>query len=164
MIPQPVAEPAGSPLTLRAFAPADYDELISWFPADAELELFTGVAGMWPLTTEKLEQRQLQPGVRAYSAVLEPSTLAGHVELVEIEPERVRFVRVAVAPRLRGHGLVGHLLDLAFEEARGSGATTVELHVVPGNVPALRSYERAGFVDAGKNPAHPQFIWMTRAL
>ncbi|WP_298227609.1 GNAT family protein [Gryllotalpicola sp.] len=152
-------------LTLRAFASTDYEELISWFPTDAELELFIGVSGAGPLTVEQLERRQHEPGVRAYSAVFDDSTLAGHVELVDAAPGQVRLARVAIAPRLRGRGLAGQLIDCALGEVRRSTtATMVGLLVVPGNTPALRSYARAGFADAGANPEYPQYIWMTRAI
>jgi GNAT superfamily N-acetyltransferase len=152
------------PLMLRDFVPADDAELISWFPTDAELALFSGVHGIWPLTPEKLELRRREPGVRAYSAVLGPSTLAGHVELVDAGAGHVRFARVAIAPGLRGRGLAASLLECAIDEARRLGATKVSLRVVPGNIPALRSYERAGFADAGTDPAVPQFVVMTRAV
>ncbi|MFC4242216.1 GNAT family N-acetyltransferase [Gryllotalpicola reticulitermitis] len=157
-------------LALRPFVASDDAELISWFPSDEALQLFAGVAGAWPLTPAQLERRRSEPGVHAYSAQLVgrdgdvADVLAGHVELVEAGAGSIRLARVAIAPALRGRGLAGQLVDRALDEARRIGATSAGLLVVPGNVPALRSYQRAGFVDAGVNHAFPQYVWMTRSL
>ena len=54
---------------------------------------------------------------------------------------------VAASARRRGIGWA--LLEQAVEWARGAGVTKLELHVFPHNEPAIRLYERFGFVREG---------------
>ncbi len=63
------------------------------------------------------------------------------------EPQTAELVSMWVAPAGRGKG-VGNALMTAIEDwARGIGATTLELSVVPGNDPAHNLYLRHGYVD-----------------
>jgi RimJ/RimL family protein N-acetyltransferase len=59
---------------------------------------------------------------------------------------------VAASHRRRGIGRL--LLDTAVAWARGSGIRKLELHVFPWNGPAIRLYERFGFVREGHRRAH----------
>jgi putative acetyltransferase len=59
---------------------------------------------------------------------------------------------VAASARRRGMGWA--LLDRAVEWARESGVRKLELHVFPHNEPAIRLYERFGFVREGFRRAH----------
>jgi RimJ/RimL family protein N-acetyltransferase len=59
---------------------------------------------------------------------------------------------VAASHRRRGIGRL--LLDMAVAWARGSGVRKLELHVFPWNGPAIRLYERFGFVREGHRRAH----------
>jgi RimJ/RimL family protein N-acetyltransferase len=59
---------------------------------------------------------------------------------------------VAESHRRRGIGRL--LLDTAVAWARGSGIRKLELHVFPWNGPAIRLYERFGFVREGHRRAH----------
>ena len=55
---------------------------------------------------------------------------------------------MAVAPSARGQGVGAALLHECERRARGSGATTLELHTHDAMRAAVRLYERAGFVRA----------------
>ncbi len=59
---------------------------------------------------------------------------------------------VAASHRRRGIGRL--LLDTAVAWARGSGIRKLELHVFPWNGPAIRLYERFGFVREGHRRGH----------
>jgi RimJ/RimL family protein N-acetyltransferase len=59
---------------------------------------------------------------------------------------------VAVGARRRGIGFA--LLDEAAAWARRVGVRKLELHVFPHNEPAIRLYERFGFVREGYRTAH----------
>jgi RimJ/RimL family protein N-acetyltransferase len=59
---------------------------------------------------------------------------------------------VAASARRRGIGWA--LLEQAVEWARGSGVRKLELHVFPHNEPAIRLYERFGFVREGLRLRH----------
>ncbi len=63
----------------------------------------------------------------------------------------VAVVRVlAVAPECRGEGLGLALLQRAKEEARRRGYRKLSLTVLGSNGPALRLYQRVGFVIEGR--------------
>jgi RimJ/RimL family protein N-acetyltransferase len=59
---------------------------------------------------------------------------------------------VAAADRRRGIGWA--LLEQAAEWAREAGVRKLELHVFPHNEPAIRLYERFGFVREGLRRGH----------
>lgn len=50
-----------------------------------------------------------------------------------------------VSPEHRGQGLNKILLDALFDWARNRGLNEIRLTVYPGNEPAIRAYEKAGF-------------------
>ncbi|TDW17317.1 GNAT family N-acetyltransferase [Kribbella kalugense] len=63
------------------------------------------------------------------------------------EESNAELVSMWVAPAGRGHG-VGNALMTAIEDwARSTGATVLDLSVVPGNDPAHNLYLRNGFED-----------------
>jgi GNAT superfamily N-acetyltransferase len=151
-----------STLSLRDFVPSDYPELISWFPNEPALDLFSGGTAHWPLTIEQISARADSREVDAFTAVMESGTAFGHVEFVRETAERVRLARLVIAPEFRGRGLTAHLLDHASAHARARGYRWLSLLVVPGNSPAMRSYARAGFVDVGTSVVRPEYIRMLR--
>jgi putative acetyltransferase len=59
---------------------------------------------------------------------------------------------VAVSARRRGIGWA--LLEQAADWARAAGVRKLELHVFPHNEPAIRLYEKFGFVREGYRKAH----------
>jgi RimJ/RimL family protein N-acetyltransferase len=59
---------------------------------------------------------------------------------------------VATSARRRGVGWA--LLEQAVEWARPAGVHKLELHVFPHNEPAIRLYERFGFVREGLRRGH----------
>jgi putative acetyltransferase len=61
---------------------------------------------------------------------------------------------IMVAKDSRGHGIGHALLETAVEWARVSGIRKLELHVFPWNEPAIRLYERFGFLREGFRKGH----------
>ena len=151
-----------STLSLREFVPSDYQELISWFPDEPALNLFSGNTVEWPLTIEQLSARVESRVADAFTVILESGTAVGHIEFVRETAERVRLARLAIAPEFRGLGLTAYLLDSASDHARARGFRWLSLLVVPGNLPAMRAYARAGFVDVGSTIVRPEYIRMLR--
>ena len=76
----------------------------------------------------------------------------------------VEVISVWVDPAARGAGVGDALLAEIARWATGSGAAVVRLAVRRDNGPAIRLYERAGFVHAGQSPDDPSEILMTRAV
>ena len=64
---------------------------------------------------------------------------------------------LAVHPAFRGQNLGGELLTRMADLARARGGTTLLLDVVEGNLPAIRLYERLGFVPTGRRREFQDF-------
>lgn len=65
------------------------------------------------------------------------------------DPRDCSLYGMWVDPRFRGSGVGRALVDAVIAQARAGGKRRVVLHVVAGNEPASRLYERAGFVLTG---------------
>ena len=62
------------------------------------------------------------------------------------DPGRAELISMWVDPAVRGQGVARLLIDAIAHWAAATGATTLELSVMPDNVGARRTYERTGFV------------------
>jgi ribosomal protein S18 acetylase RimI-like enzyme len=72
---------------------------------------------------------------------------------VRQRPDRVRYLaRMELVPAVQGQGLGSDLLRDLIASAAASGARAVELHVLLGNEPARRLYERFGFRAVSLEP------------
>ncbi|MFN2567156.1 MAG: GNAT family N-acetyltransferase [Gemmatimonadaceae bacterium] len=81
------------------------------------------------------------------------------------EPTIARLYQVWVAPERRQLGLGRALLDAAIEWARSRGAHTVVLNVTAGSSPAMRLYQRAGFVPIGElKPLRPGSALLSQSM
>lgn len=85
---------------------------------------------------------ELDTEVVGYVSLVPASPLASNAHVVMIDG-------LAVRPSARRRGVGAALLDAAVERARGDGARRVRLRVLATNEPALRLYERHGFVVEG---------------
>ena len=176
-------------LRLRPFDPVvDAPALRSWLPDEAAFRLFAGEDAPWPFTDEDAvragnpaarawtavaavpaEDAEAEPPARDAGAALEGPPV-GHVEIVPdgdrgVAGDRaVRLARIVLSPEVRGRGWGARLVEAAVHRAAAEGALRVGLYVVPGNAAALGAYARAGFVDRGRNPSHPSYVWMERDL
>jgi GNAT superfamily N-acetyltransferase len=71
---------------------------------------------------------------------------------------------VYVTPRLRGTGILGHLVEAIARWSRDAGRPLLELEVITGNHRAIRAYEKLGFTDTGQRSPHPTMPVLTEAL
>ena len=69
-----------------------------------------------------------------------------------------RLVDLALLPSMRGRGLGAALLAALQARAAAHGAR-IGLAVLRTNAPALRLYQRAGFVISGGNELQHQMLW-----
>ncbi len=76
---------------------------------------------------------------------------AVRIGLSELECE---IESIVVHPDFRRHGVGRRLLQAAIDWCRQNAAPMLRLEVRHGNVPAIRLYERAGFVAAGTRPRY----------
>ena len=71
---------------------------------------------------------------------------------------------VVVLPSHRGQRVAQQMFALVEREARKRGACKLTLEVLSGNVPALRSYEREGFIGYQLDPAFGHAIFLQKKL
>ena len=57
-----------------------------------------------------------------------------------------------VAPTQRNRGVARELLRRVEESAKSAGAHIIWLHVAESNAPAIRLYERHGYIQQGREP------------
>lgn len=136
---------------------ADYkalrDEMLAAFPeaftSDAETEASRPASSyLGRLGIERLEGGHFTLGAWRTTRLLgaigcerEPRPKVRHIGHV---------IGMMVRPEVRGTGLGAALLDACIAEARrAQGLELLTLSVTAGNLPALRLYERAGFVRYG---------------
>ena len=145
-------------LALRPFAADDDAALIAWIGSAEELERFAGSSLAWPLTADQLDRIRADPKAHAWTACTDPATQAavGHAELIVTGEDTGRIARVLLDPARRGEGLGGALVAAIVNRARALGITRLSLNVLAGNEPAIRTYRRLGFADAGSDPADPR--------
>jgi ribosomal protein S18 acetylase RimI-like enzyme len=68
---------------------------------------------------------------------------------IELRERTLHVHALLLEPQFRGHGIGGRVLSELEDEFRGR-IDEIELGVEPGNAPALRLYERAGFERVGE--------------
>ena len=68
---------------------------------------------------------------------------------------------LAVDPNEEGRGIGGAIVDACIALAGQKGYQAVRLDVVPGNIPAVRLYEKKGFVYAGKKDLRRNILKLT---
>lgn len=142
-------------ITLVPFTEAHFSPLIAWFSTEAEAVQWAGATVTFPLDHDQLlamlsETRQ-QPLQRlAWMAVAE-DRLVGHVQLALDWRNGIgRLARVGIAPAERGRGFASDMLDQIVDLAFAMPEIErLELNVFSFNIPAMRAYERLGFVSEG---------------
>ena len=146
-------------LELRPFGRDDFQRLISWITSPEFLLQWAGPSFAYPLDKAQLEKyvqesegRHLRR--RIFKAVDTASdSVVGHIELsgIDLRNKAARVCRVLVGdPSYRGKGIgtwmMKKILDLGFNQY---GLHRIDLVVFDFNKPAIRCYEKLGFVKEG---------------
>jgi len=139
-------------LSIRPRSSDDCHLIVSWVPDAEALYLFAGPRLRWPLTLDQLTVDEQSPERTAWVVVDACPEPIGQFELT-MRDGHAHLGRVLLDPTVRGRGLAHDLVRLAITRARALGATSIGLNVVTGNRPALRTYERAGFVGISRQDA-----------
>lgn len=135
-------------LILRRFEEADFNWLQGWVTSPKLLFQFSGERFSYPLRLEQLmEYRAEHPDRHMYTAWLAEEAVA-FGEIIPQDNGRPRLGRILVGnPAMRGRGLGALFITALVEECgRLYGCDAVELNVWDENTPAIRCYEKAGFV------------------
>ena len=146
-------------LTLRPATSADDQLLFEIYASTRAAEL-----EQVPWTDEQKSSFVLQQHVAQHSAyhqrhpdgqflVIEhDGASVGRLYRATLDGGEIRLLDIALLPEHCGQGIGTALLRDLMAEVDG-GAMTLSLHVEFWN-PALRLYERLGFIEAGRNDVH----------
>jgi RimJ/RimL family protein N-acetyltransferase len=147
------------PMHLLDFNAQHFPILRSWFSSEADVVQWGGPAVSFPLGDDQLramlaEGETVLPGRRCWM-VEHRGVIIGHAQLGhDWRHGNAVLSRVAIAPASRGSGFARPLVTRVVEEAfRSPQIFRVELNVYSWNLPAIRSYERVGFVREGMRRA-----------
>ena len=135
-------------MALEIFDKADYGKLISWVPSEEELMQFAGPAFSFPLTPEQLDKSLNDSNRYAYKVInTRSNAVIGHAEIY-FATDTAYLGRILIGDKeQRGRGigqqLIKALLDIVFADPNKD---LVELNVFDWNIPAIKCYEKCGFV------------------
>jgi RimJ/RimL family protein N-acetyltransferase len=148
------------PTSVRRAQPADAAALVALAEAvGSEPEAWLISESRWRSTGD--ERRYLR-AVRRHpdAAVFVAETPAGIVGRLSLSRDphpasrHVADLGLMVDASARRRGIGWALLEQAADWARAAGVRKLELHVFPHNEPAIRLYEKFGFVREGYRKAH----------
>lgn len=120
--------------------PLARDHLDSWHTLQRE-----GMAD--PFTRRSLARELDNPLARIHAILVGDRVVAAFLGWLVVD--ELQILQVVVAPDRRGQGLGQRLVEHALQRAKAAGATTATLEVRAANTPAIRLYERTGFVRDG---------------
>ncbi len=140
-LPLSLADATGAPFVVRAYTPADRRALDAMY---ARFEPKRAAQGLPPTGEANLKRwldRVLAQGEHLVVEV--GGAVLGHIMLIPMDGtvELANFLHQSI----RGRGIGTRLNRVAVELARERGYRRIWLSVEPGNRPAVRSYEKAGF-------------------
>ena len=142
-------------LQRQKFRRRDIKELFSWFPTERDVLQWAGAGLAWPLKTREfgrlIKDHAGADPIREVWAVFEDDEMVGHFQLsFNRRLNTVGLGRIAIRPDRRGDGLSAGLMALILDRAfERNWVHRVDLLVYSHNTPAIRCYERAGFVLEG---------------
>jgi GNAT superfamily N-acetyltransferase len=153
-------------IDLRPFIQSDYSVLLSWIPMVDAPFLFSGSRVPWPLTEYDPAERARHAETLAWTAVsaANPHKDVGHLEIVHNSSTAGRFSRVLIEPGSRGKRLARKLISAGPDTARAFDLYRVDVNVVIGREPAIRTYSSIGFRKTAVKPEHPSMLQMTLNL
>jgi RimJ/RimL family protein N-acetyltransferase len=142
-------------MELVPFTPAHFPTLASWFPTEADLIQWGGSKLRFPLDDAQMYAMLATttgdlPDHRSWIA-LHQGSIVGHAQLrFDWKNGVATLARVATAPAFRGRKLAVPMLNLVIAEAFSHPQLMrVELNVYAFNQPAIRTYQRLGFILEG---------------
>ena len=150
---------------LEPAADSDIDEIMSWFPDAASVDIWGGPGFRFPFSTESF-RKDLRVDLMAGWALRAPDgVLAAFGQSYERDG-RGHLARLVVNPDMRGRGAGKRLIQLMIAALEASrGYDEYSLFVYRHNEPAYRCYRSLGFgvVDYPEDAAMPdKCFFLTR--
>jgi RimJ/RimL family protein N-acetyltransferase len=140
---------------IRSLTRDDFCAIVTWFPDEAALVQWGGPDVTFPLDESQLDTAMAEgigerPRRRLWIAELDASPVAHAQVVLDWRHGVARLARVCVAPTHRGSGLalpfLRRVIDATFAEPIFE---RLELNVYTFNAPAIRTYEKLGFIAEG---------------
>jgi ribosomal protein S18 acetylase RimI-like enzyme len=133
-------------MELREFEAVHTAVVAGWATSAEEVGLLAGRAE-YPFPVELVDDwRKVGDDIRPY-LYFDGARPIGYAELwLDADEDEVELARIILAPDVRGKGLGPVFVRALLGPALDSGYSDVFLRVRPDNVPAIRTYERAGFL------------------
>ncbi len=141
-LPLALTDRSGAPFDVRLFAPGDRAALQAMYQ---DFEPKRAAQGLPPADAAAIARwldRILAEGTHLVVEVA--GAVLGHAMLLPMSAERAELANF-LHQSIRYRGIGTRLNRIILSLARDAGLSRVWLCVEPGNRPAVRSYERAGF-------------------
>ena len=136
----------GADLKLMTCAPERVAALMTWFPDRRSCLIWGGPRFRFPFTAQTFAEDTRAHSLPSYILVNAADDLLGFGQYY-LRAGRCHFARLAIAPGQRGKGLGSLLVSkLAEIGAPDLGTSECSLFVLQDNLPAVRLYEKLGFV------------------
>lgn len=141
--------------TIRAFNHDDIRSLLTWFETPEDLAQWGSPARRFPLDEEQVmvfiaETEGNEPKRRMWAAEFEGALVATATTILDWHQGVVLLGFVAVSPAARGRGIAEPFLKQVIAETfTDDRIERIELNVYTFNKPAIRTYEKLGFVCEG---------------
>ena len=120
------------------------DELMTWFPTAADVNVWGGPKFRYPFTRETFRQDCRWPEMQSY-VLRDDQELLAFGQFYE-RLSRINLARLIANPGRRGEGVGRHLVEALLDEGpRHLDCAEYSLFVYRDNTPALRCYESCGF-------------------
>lgn len=94
---------------------------------------------------------ELENPLSKWLVCVEDGTVLGYVGSQTVLGE-TDMMNLAVRPEDRGKGIAQGLISMLVEELKCVGSRCLTLEVRASNVPAIRLYEKLGFLPVGRRP------------
>ena len=142
-------------LLIRAFSIEDIQSLLTWFPAPEDLAQWGSPARRFPLDEAQImtfltETGGDEPKRRMWSGEVDGVFVATATTIIDWHQGVVLLGFIGVSPLTRGRGLaqpfLRKIIDATFIDNR---IERIERNVYTFNRPAIRTYEKLGFVREG---------------
>jgi len=150
MLPTDLSLKDGQIVTVRSYTSGDFEPMVSMF---SQLSGDALQYGLPPYDRARLERWVSGVNGGILLLVLDGENVVGAATIWASQLKRLRGIgefATYIHQDYHGKGLGTFLTKTILEEARRKGFHRVTLEVVAENIPAIKAYERAGFVQKGR--------------
>ena len=121
-------------------------KLMSWFPTENELNLWSGPNFRFPFELAAFKRDLTLDTLASFSLLSAKSELLGFGQYY-LRLDKCHLGRLVINPRFRGQGIAGHLIQQLCRKGKAELSTHVcSLFVMEHNESAIKTYQKLGFI------------------